>query len=242
MRNLKKILALVLALAMAFSLVASAASFPDVEPTSATGQAVDLLTGLNIVGGYPDGTFGPEKEITRAEFLKMLFITLNGKDDDGLFGGNSDKFPDVTSDKWFAPYVNWGVQLGIIGGYPDGTFKPDNNVTVAEAAKMIVTALGFDALDYSFPYGFIDKGIQLGIFENVSGIGADDSALRGNIAIMNYNMLFVTSAPRYGTYIPNTGWVYVTPIEKVFGAQKVETEVVATSTNMPGLADLTDVG
>ncbi len=242
MRNLKKILALVLALAMAFSLVASAASFPDVEPTSATGQAVDLLTGLNIVGGYPDGTFGPEKEITRAEFLKMLFITLNGKDDDGLFGGNSDKFPDVTSDKWFAPYVNWGVQLGIIGGYPDGTFKPDNNVTVAEAAKMIVTALGFDALDYSFPYGFIDKGIQLGIFENVSGIGADDSALRGNIAIMNYNMLFVTSAPRYGTYIPNTGWVYVTPIEKVFGAQKVETEVVATSTNMPGLADLTDEG
>ena len=199
MRNLKKILALVLALAMAFSLVASAATFPDVEPTSATGQAVDLLTGLNIVGGYPDGTFGPKKEITRAEFLKMLFITLNGKDDHGLFGGNSDKFPDVTGDKWFAPYVNWGVQLGIICGYPDGTFKPDNNVTVAEAAKMIVTALGFDALDYSFPYGFIDKGIQLGIFENVSGIGADDSALRGNIAIMNYNMLFVTSAPRYGT-------------------------------------------
>lgn len=242
MRNLKKILALVLALAMAFSLVASAATFPDVEPTSATGQAVDLLTGLNIVGGYPDGTFGPEKEITRAEFLKMLFITLNGKDDDGLFGGNSDKFPDVTGDKWFAPYVNWGVQLGIIGGYPDGTFKPDNNVTVAEAAKMIVTALGFDALDYSFPYGFIDKGIQLGIFENVSGIGADDSALRGNIAIMNYNMLFVTSAPRYGTYIPNTGWVYVTPIEKVFGAQKVASEVVATSTNMPALASIDEEG
>ena len=242
MRNLKKILALVLALAMAFSLVASAASFPDVEPTSATGQAVDLLTGLNIVGGYPDGTFGPKKEITRAEFLKMLFITLNGKDDDGLFGGNSDKFPDVTGDKWFAPYVNWGVQLGIIGGYPDGTFKPDNNVTVAEAAKMIVTALGFDALDFSFPYGFIDKGIQLGIFANVSGIGADDSALRGNIAIMNYNMLFVTSAPRYGTYIPNTGWVYVTPIEKVFGAQKVTSEVVATSTNMPGLADIVEDG
>ena len=232
MRNLKKILALVLALAMAFSFVASAASFPDVEPTSATGQAVDLLTGLNIVGGYPDGTFGPEKEITRAEFLKMLFITLNGKDDDGLFAGNSDKFPDVSGDQWFAPYVNWGVQLGIIGGYPDGTFKPDNNVTVAEAAKMIVTALGFDALDYSFPYGFIDKGIQLGIFENVSGIGADDSALRGNIAVMNYNMLFVTSAPRYGTYIPNTGWVYERPIEKVFGAKSVETELTATSTNL----------
>ena len=242
MRNLKKVLALVLALAMAFSFVASAATFPDVEPNTTTGKAVDLLTGLGVIGGYPDGTFGPDKTITRAEYLKMLFIMLNGKDDTGLFAGNSDKFGDVTGDKWFAPYVNWAVQLGIVGGYPDGTFKPDNDVTVAEATKMYVTALGFDALDYSFPYGFIDKGIQLGLFEDVESVGANDPAKRGAVAIMGYNMLFVTNAPRYGTYDQTNGWTYVTPIEKVFGAKKVETELVATSTNMPALANLTKEG
>ena len=246
MRNLKKVLALVLALAMAFSLVASAASFPDVAVNTPTADSVDLLSGLGIIGGYPDGTFGPEKTITRAEFSKMLFVMINGNDNSGLYEGATTNYSDCDANAWYAPYVNWADQLKIVGGYPDGTFKPDKEITIAEAAKMLVTALGFDANDYSFPYGFIDKASTLGIFEDVTGVKADDPALRGNVAIMSYNTLFVDSAPRYGKYQAGnstvSGWVYETPLEAVFGAIKAETKILGTSTNMPGAANITKNG
>lgn len=240
MRNLKKVLAVVLALAMAFSLVASAA-YTDVTTGTPVAEAVDLLSGLSIVGGYPDGSFGPEKDITRAEFAKMLFITITGGDNADLYAGDSGKYSDVKGDQWFASYVNWATQLNILGGYPDGTMKPDNNITIAEATKMLIVALGFEVGDYTFPFGFIDKANQLKMFKNVSGIKADAAATRGQIAQMTYNTLFVTSAPRFAEYIggnsTTNGWVYKTPIEAVFGAAKGETEIVATSTNMPGLVN-----
>lgn len=244
MRNLKKVLAVVLALAMAFSLVASAA-YTDVTTGTPVAEAVDLLSGLEIVGGYPDGSFGPEKDITRAEFAKMLFITITGGDNSDLYAGDSGKYSDVKGDQWFASYVNWATQLNILGGYPDGTMKPDNNITIAEATKMLIVALGFEVGDYTFPFGFIDKANQLKMFKDVSGIKADVKATRGQIAQMTYNTLFVTSAPRFAEYVGgaiNNGWVYKTPIEAVFGAKKAVTDLVATSTNMPGLANITKTG
>lgn len=124
MRNLKKVLALVLVFALMLStvVVASAASFPDVDATYQYSEAVDLLASLNILGGYEDGTFKPENNITRAEFSKVLYVVFNGMDDvsGSMFKGTS-AFKDVARDAWFNGNVNWASENAIVGGYGDGT-------------------------------------------------------------------------------------------------------------------------
>ena len=84
MRNLKKILALALAFAMTFALTASAANFTD--QATIGGDYVDdvnMLVELGVIAGYPDGSFGPQKNITRAEFTKMAYTLKYGSDTDG---------------------------------------------------------------------------------------------------------------------------------------------------------------
>lgn len=97
-------------------------------------EAIQFVQDEGIVQGYADGTFRPDAPINRAEFVKII-VEAALSDEDG-----SDCFPDVRSE-WFAPFVCTAKEKGLIGGYPDGTFKPDRNVIFAEAAKIIVNAL-----------------------------------------------------------------------------------------------------
>jgi micrococcal nuclease len=94
-----------------------------------------------VVSGYPDGTFKPETTVNRAEFLK---IVLAAKGIDATSGETAAVFRDVESGAWYAPYVRYAKDSGIIQGYPDGTFKPGQPVNFAEALKMAYVALGFD--------------------------------------------------------------------------------------------------
>lgn len=108
--------------------------FPDVTASTAYIEAVDGLKQLGIVDGYPDGTFGPARNINRAEFAK---IVVNAKFKDELATYTpSNCFPDVKASDWFAKYVCFAKDQGIIGGYPDGTFKPANNINSMEAIKI----------------------------------------------------------------------------------------------------------
>lgn len=113
-------------------------NFSDVTATTATPYeitAIQELKTYGIVGGYSDGTFKPNANINRAEFLKIILEAMAMPID--LEGGNC--FKDV-KDGWFAPYVCWAADSGIVGGYKDGTFKPEQNITFAEASKILATA------------------------------------------------------------------------------------------------------
>ncbi len=86
--------------------------------------------------GYPDGTFKPEFPVTRAEFAKMVLL---------LFGLSSEtpirpSFPDVTPEHWAYGYIEGAVKNNLVLGYPDGTFKPEGNITIAEVLTVIVRA------------------------------------------------------------------------------------------------------
>lgn len=93
-----------------------------------------------IIEGYPDGTLRPNNPINRAEALKILLLTAHA---DRILAeldpGNlpAATFPDVPSNSWFAEHVTKGQALGLIEGYPDGTFRPEQPITRAEAAKLI---------------------------------------------------------------------------------------------------------
>lgn len=99
-------------------------------------EAIQSVQDEGIVQGHPDGTFRPDASINRAEFTKIIVkVALPGES-----GANC--FPDVRN-QWFAPFVCTAKEEGLVGGYPDGTFKPEQHVLFAEAAKIITIANGF---------------------------------------------------------------------------------------------------
>ena len=191
MKASKRILALAMAGAMALGYGVSAASFPDVEEGTPEGEAISKLADMGVLGGFEDGTFRPEATVTRAQFTKIIYMLENQGTEDvnaDAYKGET-KFPDVSADKWFAGYVNWAVEQGIVGGMDDGTFAPDATLTMGQAIKMYVTANGTPADGIEFPQGFIDIAEEKGYLENVEAFTGNDAAPRGTIALVGYNTL-----------------------------------------------------
>ena len=116
-------------------------NFSDVSSSHSQAQAIAYVRAEGIVSGYPDGTFKPSNPVNRAEFSKMIALTLYTDNRMQMcLDANSSRFPDVTRSAWFAGFVCPFVEDGIIKGYPNGTFGPEKNINAAEAAKIIVGA------------------------------------------------------------------------------------------------------
>jgi len=101
-------------------------------------NVLDRLVGLGIVAGYPDGTFRPDNNVTRAEFAKMLVVALDLAPDAAAAAGFADA-ADIPA--WAKGYVGAAVKAGLIRGYEDGTFRADRQITRAELAVMVARAL-----------------------------------------------------------------------------------------------------
>ena len=143
MKNLKKVLALVLAFACAFTMFAGAA-FSDQADIQST-EAVDALTALGVIEGYTDGSFRPDVTVTRAEMAKMIFTILNGGNDDASAYANlPTSFTDLT-DNWYKGYIKYLQNSGIIAGKSATRFAPNETVTGVEAAKMLLVVAGYNA-------------------------------------------------------------------------------------------------
>ena len=112
--------------------------FSDVSADSWYNQTVSTLASMGIVKGYEDGTFRPNAPITRAEFgaiATRFFAETGATYEPGTFS-------DVTGDEWYANAIQDAVNLGLIGGYEDGTVRPNNNITRAEACAIVNRTLG----------------------------------------------------------------------------------------------------
>ena len=141
MKNLKKVLALVLAFACAFTMFAGAA-FTDQADIKAT-DAVNMLSSLGVITGYTDGSYQPNKVVTRAEMAKMIFVVRNNKIDDSAYQSNYSKLTDI-SNHWAKGYIKFCESQGIIAGKGNNKFDPDSPVTGVEAAKMLLVVSGYD--------------------------------------------------------------------------------------------------
>lgn len=124
------------------------ASFPDTANHKYS-TAIDWVQADGIVDGYPDGTYGPDIVINRAEFTKIIVEATVGGTKTG-----SNCFPDVKNE-WFAKYICTAKEHGIVGGNDDGTFRPGNEVNYAEALKIVLEAYGtaFPRISYDTWYG-----------------------------------------------------------------------------------------
>ena len=143
MKNLKKVLALVLAFACAFTMFAGA-TFTDSADIKVENEVVDTLIELGVINGYTDGSFKPNDTVTRAEMAKMIYVLRTGNSDASAYNNDKTTFTDVNG-HWAAGYIKYCQSLGIIAGVSATQFKPDANVTAQEAAKMLLVTLGYDA-------------------------------------------------------------------------------------------------
>ncbi len=139
-----------LALTMVFTFVAGAA-FSDVDSSTPAGKAIDDLAARGIVGGKGEGKFDPTGDVKREEFSKMVYIaqTTNTTAPEG-----KDIFTDVTTANWAYGFITWAYENKIVGGKGDGIFDPGGKIKVAEAAKMLIVALGGDST-LAYPDGFM---------------------------------------------------------------------------------------
>ena len=114
-------------------------NFSDVPADSWYAEYVTYLAERGIVNGKTATTFEPDSRITRAEFIKII-AEVAGAD---VTGQTSSKFSDVASGSWYAPYVAWGVENGLINGVSDTQFDPNGNITRQDMATLISRYAGF---------------------------------------------------------------------------------------------------
>ena len=150
MRTLKKALSLVLVLAMVFTLavpalaVDKAADFKDYDKVE-NKEAVDVLTAIGVINGNADGTFGADAKFTRAQGATMIAYLTLGKTVADALPTSATKFSDVPANFWGAKYIQYCANEGIINGYGNGKFGPDDELTSAQWALMLLGALGYQA-------------------------------------------------------------------------------------------------
>ena len=195
---MKKVLSIVLSLVlvicmmpvMAFAATSNAA-YSDITGEKCEG-AVNVLSALGVVDGYEDGSYKPEKVVTRAEMAKLIVTALGVAD---YATATKSSYSDMANAQWAIPVVEYATNLGIIEGVGGGRFSPGNPVTYEQAVTMIVRALGYttdcNEMNGTWPAVYVQKATALGIFKNVEGNKYGAGANRGDVAIMLYNALDV---------------------------------------------------
>ena len=169
---MKKFLALVLALVMTMSLVTISAGAEDfTDDASITyEEAVDVMTAIGVVGGYADGSFNPQGTLTRGAAAKIICNMILGPTAAGALAAVEAPFKDVPADHVFSGYIAYCASEGIVGGYTDGTFKPAGTLTGYAFMKMLLGALGYDAVNE----GYTGANFAINVAKRALNIGLDD--------------------------------------------------------------------
>ena len=197
MRNLKRALSLAMASIMVLGMMvvgAGAVSYDDFSDKDkiVNDDAVSMLVELNVINGKDDGSFDPEGIVTRAEMAKMICVVLNGGKDPSLGNVSNYTYTDTVG-HWAAAYIEYCTTLGIVAGDGTGKFNPSNPGTGAEAAKMLLVALGFKSEIEGFTganwaVNVNVRANQKGLFDELS-INPSEGLTRDNAAQMVWNAL-----------------------------------------------------
>lgn len=172
--------------------------FTDVPENSAGFEGIEYLRNGNVLTGYEDGSFKPDNRLNRAEFAKLIanpFIMKNSRVTDCLSENMEDDdmtvfFPDVQRDSWYAASVCAVKVADIVDGYPDGDYKPNRTINVAEAMKMLAGVFAYETKteptdDWFMPYAraLAERGA---IPTSITGFA--DPITRGEMAEILYRL------------------------------------------------------
>ena len=176
--------------------VGAGAAFSDQSKIKNT-EAVDACTALNIIGGYPDGSFKPEGNITRAEVTKMICVALNGGKEPNLATNATPTFSDVRTNAnsaWAEKYIESCASQGIVSGVGGGKFAPAGNVTGTQLAKMLLVSLGYKSENEGFTGNAWATNVNTvasakGLYAGLETIDPSAAITRDNAAQMVWNAM-----------------------------------------------------
>ncbi len=241
MRNLKKVIALVAVFAMLVSTVAFAQVFSDVASTDNYAEAIETLSALGIITGDDENNdgvmeFRPNDTITRAE-VTAIVSRIQGMNNAAQ---TNTSFADVPSTHWASGYVAQAANQGIVNGYGDGNFGPEDNVKYQEMVKMLMETLGYRPFaddNGGYPTGYLTAAQRYGVLDDVVGGGIGVEASRGMVAQMVYNaidtplmdMVTYGSNGEYTVYENRDGYGFKTLLTRDLKMVKVSGKVVANS-------------
>ena len=223
MKNLKKVLAMVLAFACTFTMFAGAKVFEDVPAGSDYSEAITMLSDLGIIQGKDDGKYHPEDTITRAEACALIARMMTGDPNVSQYVG-AQNFTDVAKGSWKDSAIGYCYINNIVIGVGNNKFEPDRAITDAEFITMVVRAMGYETPDMAqgYPYTYMSNAQAIGLMDGVDMV-ANTDALRGEDAQVIYNALFADYAR--GAKLVNTTHgtsveTYPTQAESVWGLER----------------------
>ena len=191
----KRLLAFLLAVSMAVSMLAL--------PAAAAGNAnTAVQLSITLDGMDSTQTAALNAVVTRGAFARMLVAYSTFRESVGSQGAVGTLYKDLPGSSAYAPYVRIAVQQGWMSGYTDGTFRPDNAVTLEEAVTAVLKLLGYKMTDLSgsFPQAQLNKASELGL-RNQLERQQGEALNYEECAILFYNALTANAASgsAYGT-------------------------------------------
>ncbi|KHO61732.1 S-layer homology domain [Thermoanaerobacter sp. YS13] len=203
MRNLKKLIAVVLTFALVFSAMAvgfAATPFTDVKSDAPYASAVGRLYALGITQGMGDGTYGPDLTLTRAQMVTFIVRMLGLEQVAQAAASEPPAFTDIKG-HWAVGYINVAKDLKITDGVGDGKFAPDAKLTYGQALAFAIRALGYTNVPWGVPT--LAKAVELGLTAGIN-LGFNDFINRGQTAILLNTTLetpVLTGYDQYGKEI-----------------------------------------
>ena len=194
MKTSMRYLAVIFAVAMMLcALTVSANTFTDIKIDTPHAKAIESLTSIGIIHGYEDNTFKPDLPVRRDEMAKLVYTAFTTSTD---AGEGVTTFPDVPANSWAKGYISWCAGKNIVGGYEDGTFKPEGNVTYDEALKMVCAMLGYT--DFNCDLWPVDVRlkalIDLDLGEELKDVA---SFYKADLVFWHFDYFFICEKAKY---------------------------------------------
>jgi len=210
---IKKITAIMLIILLSCSSVVFAATPSDYKAILQTLEALDYSS------DFPFDSF-----LTRAQYTKMA-VMISPYRDMVATNLSVSPFVDVTHKYWGSPYIHTAVTNGMINGYVDGTFKPENNINYEEAVTIALKILGYTNADFgpSWPSGQMGTARQIGLTDNISA-SVGEPIQRGDAITLLYNTLCSTPKGGMGNYIDSLGY-RITDDVTIIATHKQDTSI-----------------
>ena len=210
---MKKILSMFLCAMMVFSMssVAFAADFNDVTDAHAQYEAIETLETLDIINGFSSDVYGPDVTLTRAQLCTMMVRAMYGDD----IHYNDTTFADVALTHWARASIDTACRNGLMVGYGDNKFGPEDTLTYTQTARVILNAIGYG--DLAWPTGVNAVAYELGLYDNVKVTDFNAGCTRAHAAQMIYNAFDLHLVKEWAGEHFNTDKVFV---KDVLGFEK----------------------
>lgn len=206
MRNLKKLLSVVLVVAMIAGLCAVgsfSAAAAEYSETTNYKEAAAVITGVGVMDGYEDGTMQYDKTVTREEAAAIICRALIGVDTAKKLSTAVAPFADVAANRWSAPYINYLKSQGIVNGKTATQFDPTAEVTAVEFAKMMLCSVGYgkagEFVGASWDVNTITAANNNGIFTGTLAADLTAPATREQCMLYAFNTMVRVPVVSYNT-------------------------------------------